>query len=176
MAKRKKHRTSTQRDAPALADQILAAINQANELVTDGRYEEAVQLLEPLAARYHRQMELQGLLGSAYAGAGKLWEGVVQYENALALKRDADMLVSLGFLYSRLDFQVLALGAFRQAIKSGAREPLRSELLEYALGLEDYILEVSREMHLSPEKTIKGLRLMEEGQIALHREAYPRSI
>jgi Flp pilus assembly protein TadD len=115
------------------------------------------------------------MLGSAYVQTGELWDGAAHYEKALSLRRDVGMLASLGFVYLVLELKVLALQAFRQALKSGLQEPLTGEVQESIQLLEGEIHTAASLLKLPSKKASRGLRLFEEGQIALHGHAYARS-
>jgi Flp pilus assembly protein TadD len=145
-------------------------------MLDKGRYQDAIRLLEPLAARWPGTAHFHALLGSAYVQAGELWSGAEQYEKALSLGHNASLLVSLGFLYIGLELRVLASQAFRQALKSGFRGPLVAELRESIQMLEGEISDTALLLDLPLDKVTKGLRFLEEGQIALHDQTYARSV
>jgi len=176
MPKHNKNQPSTHRGSAVPSSSLQAAIAQAETFLAQERFQEALNVLKPLVARHPRVANLHALLGRAYVKAGELWNGVAQYEKALSLQRDANLLVSLGTLYLDLDLKVLALQTFRQALRSGAKGSLKDELAESIQSLENEILGVSFLLGLPPDKVAKGLRFLEEGQIALYNHDYARSI
>jgi Flp pilus assembly protein TadD len=155
---------------------LATTLSQADALLQAGREQAALQLLQPLAERHPRQAELHALLGSAYEQSKELWNAAVAYEKALALRWKADWQLSLGYIYLDLGLQVLARRALRQALKAGLSPELAAELEKVLRSLENEILGAVFILGLRPDKVEKGLRWMEEGQLALHSQAYHRSI
>jgi tetratricopeptide (TPR) repeat protein len=176
MRKRKKTRSSTHPGTGISKDTLQTVVSQAEVMLDKGRYQEAILLLEPLVASHARSADLHTLLGSVYAQAGELWKGAEQYEQSLSLRRDANVLAALGIIYLDLELKTLAWQALRQALKSGAQEPPASELQEIITQLEDEIFGLVLLLNLPLDKAEKGLRLFEEGQIALHNLSYSRSL
>jgi tetratricopeptide (TPR) repeat protein len=176
MSKQRKKQSKNRQKMQTSPISVHTGLEEAKVLLDKNQYQDAIRLLGSLAERYPRSAEVHTLLGSAFVNAGEFWNGVIQYEEALALGRNAPLLVSLGFVYLRLELKVLALQAFRQALKSGLQEPLVSEIREGIHLLESELQEVAYLLDQSSEHVEKGLRFMEEGQIALQRHDYSRSI
>lgn len=176
MRKDKKPRPPALSGKPSTIAPIQDSLIQATTLIDKGRYQQAIQLLDPLRAEYPRSADLHALLGEACAQAGQLWDAVGHYERALSLRDDADLLAALGFLYLSLDLNVLALRTFRQALKAGLEATLASKLLQAIQMLEDEITGAAVRFGRSPDKGVQGFRFFEEGQIALHQGDYARSI
>lgn len=176
MPKRRRHRPSSRQQTRISTDSLQTTLNQANDLLAKGQFQEVIQLLEPLVSLNPRDADFYALLGSAYVKAGNLWYGVDHYEKALSLRKDADLLISAGYAYSSLDLKALALQAFQQARQSGIQQSLISQLKKAIRPLEIEILKFSVQWDVQPERAAEGLRLMEQGQIALHNQDYSRSI
>ena len=115
---------------------IKNALEQAEALIQDGKPDQAIELLKPLAERFKRDGNLQYHLGYAYTKAGDAWRGVDCYRKALELLRDPGLWIPLGYLYLSLELRVLGLDALRRAIRHDPDHPLPSEAIPNLLLIE----------------------------------------
>jgi Flp pilus assembly protein TadD len=176
MSKQKKTSSSTHKGKQIPSASIQSALRQAETLLDNENPQEAIDLLKPLVSRQPGSAELQTMLGSSYVQAGELWNAVSHYEKAHSLRRDESLLIALGYLYLELELNVLALRAFRQALKYRPSEMRAKRLREDIEQLEDQLIGMALMLDLPPELAIKGLGSFEEGQIALHNSAFSSSI
>jgi tetratricopeptide (TPR) repeat protein len=170
----KRQSTSPEPDTPAIS--LSTALSEALDLIEQGSHREAIHLLEPLAARYPGSSDLHAMLGNAYGHVEEWWKVAIHYEKALSLGRDKSLIVPLGFAYLELDLKALALRTLRQALKVNLPDLPQPKLDEIIQGLEDELLDIAIIMNLPPDRLLRGLRYMEEGQIALQNQAYAQSI
>ena len=151
-------------------------LEQAEELIQAGKPGDVLQLLLPLAQRFRRDADVQYYLGLAHSQVGDLWDSIPYYRNALELSRDADLWIPLGFLYLDLDLEVLGLHALRRAMRHHPTHPLLEDVHQMLPGIEAQILLIADSLNLPANVTEEGLRLMEEGQIALQNHDYLQCI
>ena len=182
MSKRKRKR---QRHAPPAqrsrrhrqgTNKLQAILKQADNLIDHGRTQEAIALLEPLLASYPRVADLHYYVGYAHVKAGDIWGGLAGYERALELSRDPSHWLPLASLYLELELNAHALHAFRQALERQADVPMIDEVREMVDSLERGILETAHNLGLTVARVEKGLRYLEDGQRALHKNDFPACI
>lgn len=151
-------------------------IEQADNLIEGNRPAEAIALLEPLVKANPREAELHYYLGYARLMTGDLWGALSGYERARELTRDSNYWLPLASLYLQLGLRLHALYAFRQAIKHNVQTADQMELSQIAGDLEESVADVAASLGLPAPKMEKGLRLLEEGQRALHNGEYRECI
>jgi tetratricopeptide (TPR) repeat protein len=156
--------------------ELQKAFERADSLITRGCTQEAVELLEPFLTSYPRVADLHYYVGYARVMAGDVWGGVVRYERAIELSRDPGYWLPLAALYLKLEMTAQALHAFRQALRRQSDIPKIEDVREIMVALEEEIQEVARYLDMPVEQVEKGLRYMEEGQIALHDDNFPACI
>jgi tetratricopeptide (TPR) repeat protein len=179
LSKRKRKKASksfgSRRKRPTSID-LDSIFKQADRLISRGSADEAVSLLEPVAAEYPRVSELQYYLGYAHAKAGDVWASLSGYERARELSRDPGYWLPLGSLYIQLGLNAHALHAFRQVLKHGVDVPDLKGLRQAVAELEADVAATAGQLKLSTEKMEQGLRAMEEGQRALQQGDYRAAV
>ncbi len=175
MTKRKRSRPSRREPHPERSVRDLNdSLEQAEHLIETGRVQEAIQLLEPLLERYPRIADVHYYLGYACAKADLLWKSISNYEKAMDLRRDPDLWTAMGFLYIYLELRASALHAFQQAYRHDPNNPILDEVRQGLEIIENEIRLTAETMGLNIKTTERGLRFMEEAQIALHEADYTR--
>lgn len=171
LAKRKKGRRSPRaqgaRRYSRAADELQSALKRAESLIERGRAHEAIALLGPLLSSYPRVAELHYYLGYAGVTAGDLWLGLTGYERALELSRDPGYWLPLASLYLELGLKAHALHAFRQVQKHQVDVTTTENVRQAVASLESDVAELAERLGLSAARVAKGLRQLEEGQLAL---------
>ncbi len=157
-------------------DDLQTALSRADRLISRGRTQAAIELLEPLLDSYPREADLHYYLGYAHAKAGDTWGALAGYERAQELSRDLDYWLPLASLYLETELRAHALRAFRQALKHQADIPFEKEARETVAALEEGIAEIARDLGLPARQVEKGLYHMEHGQRALNENDFPASI
>jgi tetratricopeptide (TPR) repeat protein len=100
---------------------------RAYQLAGQGRYAEAMILVDSMASLYPHSIELYNLRGTVNLKLGKYGQAVLDLERAAELGRyDARPLVSLASAYNKLGQHEMMLNALRRAQK---RDPNLSEVL-----------------------------------------------
>jgi Flp pilus assembly protein TadD len=176
MRKKKKNRTTPQRQTSVSSTSLQTVLGRAKTMFENGDFRGTINLLQPLVRRFRKEFQLHTLLAAAYIKEGELWSGIIYYQKALSIKREKSLLVTVGYLYMNIGLNALALKAFRQSIQSNTKEPFVSEIQSNIEDLEDQLLDIVYLLGVNPAKAYKGLCFFEEGQIALHEEAYTQSI
>ena len=176
MAKKKRSRGGRSRPQRAPLQQVQQTIKQAERLIENDRATEAIDLLEPLLARYPRMANLHHIYGYACAQEGDLWGALDGYERARQLSRDPDLWLPLAWLYLDLEMNAHALLAFRRALKSPAEASGVEEVLAIVAGLEDDIDTLATELGLSVSQVEKGLLYLESGGRSLQANDFQACI
>ncbi|NKQ34298.1 MAG: tetratricopeptide repeat protein [Chloroflexi bacterium] len=161
-------RPKQRRPSPELED----AFAEADELIENGRPDEAVELLSPWLAQFGKTADLHYWLGYAYFKAGHLWASTNEYEIALNLSGDEKYWLPLSFIFMELNLKVSALRAFRMVLKYDLSTPDPSFVPETITMLEEEIALVAQMLQRPSGKVEKGLLFMEEGERALQTGNY----
>ena len=155
-----------------------AALNagkaRASQLLDRGQTEAALAILEPLAADYQNDSDLQMMLGMCHASLGDPDAAVSHYERAYALDKIPVALFPMGLAYLQLAMYGSALHAFDESKRRGLPPP--GEMQTVLEQLRQDVGAMAGEMGLSMEKAIAGLREMERGTRWLERGDYARAI
>jgi tetratricopeptide (TPR) repeat protein len=176
MRKKRKNRTAPPPQTSVPSISLQTVLGKAENLYENGDFRGTINLLQPFAKRFRKEFQLHTLLAAAYVKEGEIWTGIVYYQKALSIKRDKKLLVTLGYIYMNIGLNALALKAFREGVQSTAKEPFISEIRSIIEDLEDQLLDIAYMLGITPDKADKGLRYLEEGQIALHEGAFLQSI
>ncbi len=152
------------------------ALQRAEKLISEGQAREAIDLLEPLLARYPRVADVHHLFGYACVVYGDVWTGLAAYEQAAQLSRHPIHWLPLAWLYLDLELNVHALQAFRQALRRGVDAPELDDVQKVMAHLEDRIRETAEDLDLSVPQVERGLRSLELGGRALQAGDYAASV
>ena len=160
------------------ADDLPAALEQADGLIARGRARQAVELLEPFLETCPSVADLHYYLGYARVKSGDVWSGVGEYERAMELSRDPTYWLPIASLYLNVELRAHALRAFRQVLRRPADLPEADveNARTWVAALEEAVGELAHSLRLSVRQAEEGLWHMEEGQRALDRGDYPACI
>lgn len=176
MAKFKKRIDRSEAKKPSISLNAQADAEEAYELIENGKFDEAIQLLRPLVDKHRWNADLIFHLGYAYHQTGDLWQAVIYLSRVLKLQQDPELYGQLAYIYLQLNLQVLGLHAFRRAIQLKVPEPMFSQAQQVIAGIEADFSQIAKSMRLSIETAEKGFQFMEEGQIALQTADYAQCI
>jgi tetratricopeptide (TPR) repeat protein len=151
-------------------------LDRAESLISRGRSEEAIDLLEPLAVSHSRVADLHYYLGYAHVTSGDIWGGLTEYERAMELSRDPGLWLPLASLYLELELRAHALHAFRQVLNQGPTRAFTKDVHAVVESLERDVSQTAENLGLPVSQVETGLRLLEEGQLALHDNDFPACI
>ena len=157
MAKKKRSRQGRSRPQRAPLHQVQQTIKQAERLIENDQAMEAIDLLEPLLARYPRMANLHYVLGYACAREGDLWGALDGYERARQLSRDPALWLPLAWLYLDLEMNSHALLAFRRALKSPVEASAVEEVPAIVASLEEDVDKLATGLGLAVSQVEKGL-------------------
>ena len=159
-----------------VADDLPAALDQAERLIAGGRAQEAVELLEPFLETHAYVPDLYAYLAYARAESGDVWGGVDEYERALELSRNPAYWLPVAALYAAVGLRVHALRAFRQVLKRQPDAPAIDQVRATVSEIEEDVAGLARRLGLAVRWVEEGVWHMEEGQRALNRGDFPASI
>lgn len=172
MAKRKSKRQGRSRPRRPAADHAEQVIERAKRLVENDQALEALDLLEPLLARYPRLANLHQMYGYACARVGDLWGALDGYERARQLSRDPVLWLPMAWLYLDLEMNAHALLALRRALTSPVDASMLEEMQAEATRLEREVAGLAGELELPVAQVEKGLLYLESGGRALEANDY----
>ncbi len=161
-------RPKQRRPSPEMED----AMAEADDLIRDGRPDEAVSLLIPWLAKYPKVADLHYYLGYAYVKANHLWAATNEYEMAMNLSGDVSYWQPLASIYMELNLKALALRAFHMVMKYDLETQDLTFVREVIAVLEEEINFVAQMLQRPSDKVKKGLLFMEEGERALQTGNY----
>ncbi len=167
----RKSRRSRQR-----SDELQRTFNWVDRLISQGRAQEAVGLLEPLLDSHPRLADLHYYLGYARVKAGDLWRGLEGYEQAIELSGEPSYWFPLASLYMELELNAHALRAVRQVLKQQPDHPMIDQVREMAAFLEQSLQTMARRLDLPLTRAEEGLYELDRGQRALRTGDYPACI
>jgi Flp pilus assembly protein TadD len=153
-------------------------LREAMNLIEGDQPQKAVDLLKPLTVQYPRVAPLHHTLAAAYVALGNLWAGLDGFERALELSHDPIYWEPLSRLYLQLEMNAHALHAFRQLLQSSSRKTAGArsvrpkaagEVLDF---LEQEVGRMAAALRISAFQAERGLRHLEDGNVALHRGDY----
>lgn len=175
--KRRKPRPSRwpRRDRRSLAN-LRQVFEKVERLIERDQPHEALEILNPLLEEHPHVADLHYYFGYAQIGLGNIWEGLESYERALELSRDPGYWLPLASLYLRLELNVHALKAFRQAIKHRFVDPTMGEVYELVSSLAEEVEQAAHSLGISVSEAEKGFLHLEEGQRALRRRDFSACI
>ena len=165
-------RPKQRRPSPELED----AFAEADELIENGRPDEAVSLLLPWLSQYPKVADLHYWLGYALAKSGSLWEAADEYEIVLALNGNTHYWLLLASIFMDLNLKMSALRAFRQVLRHDLPAPPNTNIPEIVALLEKEVAIAAALVQRPIDKAEKGLLLLEEGQRALQTNDYHNCI
>jgi tetratricopeptide (TPR) repeat protein len=178
--KRKKQRSSRSgggsRSSRQPDSELLRAFRQIEKLLDDHRASEAITLLEPLLSRYPRVAELHYYHGFACLQVGNPWAALDGYERAVQWSRESAFWLPLAWLYLKLEMNVHALQAFRQALRRGMDASEVDDVRAVVAELDDQIQQTGSELRLQVPQVERGLRSLEVGFRALQGQDYAASV
>lgn len=161
-------RPKQRRPSPELED----AFAEADELIENGRPEEAIELLSSWLAQFGKTPDLHDRLGHTYFKAGRLWASANEYEIALNLSGNEKYWLPLSVIFMELNLKVSALRAFRMILKYDLSTSDPSFVSEAITMLEEEVALVAQMLQRPLGKVEKGLLFMEEGERALQTGDY----
>ena len=178
--KRKKRRGAlpdrAKRSRYQSSQSLQAALDRADDLISDGRAQAAIELLEPFLEFHSRKADLHYYLGYARAKSGDTWAALPGYERAQELSKDPSYWSILASLYLEVGLRIHALRALRQAIKHQNDFPLVENMHNIAAALERDLAEIADRLDRPVSQTEEGLYRMERGRRALAETDYPAAI
>ena len=160
---RRKSKTSTS---------LTRDLEKATNLLDQRRTEEAIALLEPYVKQGVKDARLHSLLGIAYTFQDQVLLAIEQLESACALEKNPHAASMLGELYIRAGAPTLALDAFRKAQKWEAHVVAHPVMQEQMALSREYIREVAHTLSISTSQAEKGLKLLEQGRMAVQRQNF----
>lgn len=154
-----------------------AALNagkaQASQLLDRGEAEAALAILEPLAADFQQDAELQLMIGLCYVGLDDPDTALFHCERAYGLDKQPGILFPLGLVYLQLAMFGSALYALTESIRRGV--PLPDDMQDVLEQLRQDVCAMAADAGLPLDKTIAGLREMERGIRLLVAAEYGRA-
>lgn len=175
MAKRKRrpNRKSRRPLAATAPWPVMSGLTDANTLIQQNRWREAVQLLEELDQDYPNRLDILTTLADVYHQTNDL-------QNYLAVSvrlreldpDDPDVVLSLAGAYMINVLPVLAWQSFRQFLEQWPQHRRADEVKETIHQLEERVDEFLVEMNLSGEKGYEVAAMHEEVQVLFARQKY----
>ncbi|MBN1217803.1 MAG: tetratricopeptide repeat protein [Anaerolineae bacterium] len=153
-------------------EDLQRTFDRAEDLITQGRVQEIIQLLEPILATYPREAQLHYYLGYARVMTGEVWLGLKEYEQAIRLSDEPGFWLPLATLYLQLGLDSYALNAFRQVVKYQLDHPEIAQVHETIVDLEQHLQDTARRLNLPVKRVEKGLIELDKGQRALYMGDY----
>lgn len=97
----------------------IACLELARIQILGGRYDEAVDVLDPLASAPHASVEVHRRLALAHSFAGRANDALAHYRHALALQpNDGQLLHSIANLEQMLGLDDAAAATYRRAVEA----------------------------------------------------------
>jgi len=176
LAKKKSKRQARSQPRRSPLVQVEQTIERAERLIENDEAMEAIDLLEPLLARYPRMANLHQMYGYACARQGDLWGALDGYERARQLSRDPALWLPLAWLYLDLEMNSHALLAFRRALRYPLGTSVLEEVPAIVAPLERQVGELATDLGLSVSQVEKGLLYLESGGRSLQANDFQASI
>ncbi len=177
--RRRKRRPGTRRrsaDRLGAVSRLLPTFEEADRLLELGEPKAALDLLEPLAEEHPQIGKLHWYIAVARTEMGDDWRALDSLQRAAQLGNHAEDWLVMAGACLELQMTAHALRAFRKGLSLEPNAPWSADIREIVAGVEEGMGALARHVGIPDRQAERGLRAMNDGQRALHRNDYSGAI